>query len=475
MKPTIAYAALLVTFLVGVPAFAQSRFPLTEWTVPTANSQPTSIAINPEGFVWFVESRAKKIARLDPSTNTVTEWPVPFPAFGLGSEFSKTFFAADGQVFFNSCCSFGAIFRFNPLSGELRWWPYSRNDPNSIAFDASDPDNPLVWIFGVLPPLARLDPAKNEAEEFDSRGFLTRIEGEVEVDSDGVLWVAGQAALARLDPNSKSLTRYGTRCLDPGCMFPVGPDTFGIKIDDDGQIFVTEPQANKIGRVDPMASTITEYSVPTPNASPSRIDIGPSIYFTEPAVSKLGRLDPSEEEGKATDLVATTREVSSPFARPRAPTAVAVTGVDNVVTPTQTSVTSTVAGGFEEFNVASSLTDIAVAGCSVFFAERSDFLSEQGNKIGLLQTSPEKPMKKLREKVARLKKAKSPHKAETESLEAKLDEAEYFFSIQNAGGAGVVLQSLIDEVGQLLQAGSVPAKEARFIKKDALMVKNFCR
>ncbi len=37
---------------------------ITEFTVPTSNSQPQGIASGPDGALWFTESGASKIGRL---------------------------------------------------------------------------------------------------------------------------------------------------------------------------------------------------------------------------------------------------------------------------------------------------------------------------------------------------------------------------------------------------------------------------
>ena len=53
---------------------------LTEWTIPTADGLPTSLALDPSGnCCWFVESSGNKVAHLDPSTDTFREWTIPTP------------------------------------------------------------------------------------------------------------------------------------------------------------------------------------------------------------------------------------------------------------------------------------------------------------------------------------------------------------------------------------------------------------
>jgi virginiamycin B lyase len=48
---------------------------IKEYLIPTADSQPAGIAVSPDGGVWFVEQKAKKLSRFDPVTETFREYP----------------------------------------------------------------------------------------------------------------------------------------------------------------------------------------------------------------------------------------------------------------------------------------------------------------------------------------------------------------------------------------------------------------
>jgi hypothetical protein len=45
--------------------------------VPTANSEPIAITKGPDGNLWFAEQDGEKIGRIDPSTDEITEFPIP--------------------------------------------------------------------------------------------------------------------------------------------------------------------------------------------------------------------------------------------------------------------------------------------------------------------------------------------------------------------------------------------------------------
>ena len=61
----------------------------------------------------------------------------------------------------------------------------------------------------------------------------------------------------------------------------------------DGNVWFTEPNANRIGRVTP-AGVVSEFSVPTANSYPSGIVTGPdgNLWFTEFAGNKIARITP---------------------------------------------------------------------------------------------------------------------------------------------------------------------------------------
>jgi virginiamycin B lyase len=63
----------------------------------------------------------------------------------------------------------------------------------------------------------------------------------------------------------------------------------------DGNLWFTEPQANKIGRVTP-AGDFTEYVVPTADSYPRAIALGPdgNLWFTESRAKKIGRIAPPQ-------------------------------------------------------------------------------------------------------------------------------------------------------------------------------------
>lgn len=63
----------------------------------------------------------------------------------------------------------------------------------------------------------------------------------------------------------------------------------------DNYMWFTESGSNKIGKISPQSGKITEYNIPTENASPDAIAAGPdnNMWFTESGCNKIGKITPA--------------------------------------------------------------------------------------------------------------------------------------------------------------------------------------
>jgi virginiamycin B lyase len=89
----------------------------------------------------------------------------------------------------------------------------------------------------------------------------------------------------------------------------------GITVGGDGNLWFTENGGHKIGRITPEGA-ITEFPVPTPNAGPDGIGLGPdgNVWFAERDAGQVGRITP---HGVVTEFSGFPSD-----ARPLAPTIV---------------------------------------------------------------------------------------------------------------------------------------------------------
>lgn len=135
-----------------------------QYTMPTPLSFPVGVRTAPsDGSIWVGESLGMKIARINPTTGQITEWPLlgvnglltgllgggignPLPSVGPIAE------GSDGNIYFS--VSFPAavglgnqIGRFNPDTGEVTMWPTPSIASYPCDINVHQPG--AVW-FGLL-------------------------------------------------------------------------------------------------------------------------------------------------------------------------------------------------------------------------------------------------------------------------------------------------------------------------------------
>ncbi len=156
-----------------------------------------------------------------------------------------------------------------------------------------------------------------------------------------------------------------------------GSTPFGFVNGPDGAIWFTEINTSKIGRISTSGS-LTEYAIPTPNASPQDITVGSdgALWFTETG-SKIGRITTS---GVVT-------EFNLPIATANYGANQIVNGPDGALWFTESNVGGigrmTTAGVYSQYN----LPPVNAAGITVGPDGALWFTESGGNKIGRLTTS----------------------------------------------------------------------------------------
>jgi virginiamycin B lyase len=146
----------------------------TRYTMPT--SFPVGVRTASDGSIWVGESLGMKIARIDPATDHITEYPLAGPAGILTSILDglsqgsvgnplpspgPVAQGSDGNIYisvgFPAATGLGyQIARFNPQSGDVAMWP----TPSSASYPCDiNPHQPGAIWFGLLTPnkIGRLD------------------------------------------------------------------------------------------------------------------------------------------------------------------------------------------------------------------------------------------------------------------------------------------------------------------------------
>ncbi len=250
--PVFLIVVAVAAVMADLAATASAQVAPTEWSIPTASSQPANLALDTVGNVWFTEFGANNIGRVNPN-GVFSEYGVPTASsqpWGIVVDPSNTVW-------------------FTETAG------------NKIGHQA-----PGGGPFGQdNVPTANAQP----------RGLA--------LDSSGNVWFAESNAsnIGKFVPSNSQFTEYGipTSSSQP----------WGVAVDSSGNIWFTERSSNKIGKMTP-GGQFSEFSIPTSNSQPTgiAIDASGNIWFAEYDGSKIGMMNPS---GNFTEY-ATTNQGSRP-------------------------------------------------------------------------------------------------------------------------------------------------------------------
>jgi virginiamycin B lyase len=254
---------------------------ITEFLVPTANSNPGAVTVGPDSYLWFTESDGNKIGRID-AQGHVTEFLVPTPSSRpVGIEAGP-----DGYLWFTEYdrSQIGRI----SIDGHIREFALqSGHKPHVIT---SGPDGALWFTVAIFDQNNVL--SGSSIGRIDSTGHITEVglptaTSEpccvITTGHDGALWFA--------EYRTSSIGRITTDGQISEIRIPT-PDSApdGLTKGPGNTMWLVECAGNKIGRIGDH-NQIDELSLPTPNACPSDITLGSDgkLWFTESYSNKIGR------------------------------------------------------------------------------------------------------------------------------------------------------------------------------------------
>jgi streptogramin lyase len=184
----------------------------------------TTVALDPEGVLWFTLGAANAIGRIDPDGTGFEQFPIPTPE----SSPRIISYGADGNMWFSEHAT-GKIGRITP-------------DGVIAEFALSSPDSQ---------PRA------------------------IALAADGNIWIGLYAAgkIGRITPDG-TVTEFPIPTPDSGPRaLAAGPD---------GNVWFSEFRTSRIGRITP-SGVVTEFVLPRPNSGPGDITVGAdgNLWFVE--------------------------------------------------------------------------------------------------------------------------------------------------------------------------------------------------
>lgn len=303
---------------VAIPAGAQT---VTEYAIPTANSDPLRITLGPDGNLWFTEFAVHKIGRITPA-GVITEFPIPnSPSYPTG-----ICAGPDANLWFTGIRFPGMIRRITTSGVFLPAFPINPSGYGSAGI-APGADGNLWFGESNVNKIVRMTTGGAYVEFPVPAGSSAPT--AIAAGPDGALWFTEQAAdkIGRVTtagvvtdfpiPTPNSVPRDIAAGADGNLWFTEAAtaiDTIGrittagvitefllpslrgvnfIAAGPDGNLWFTEPHAftSQIGRITP-GGVVTEYLTLSGDAQPAGITAGPdgAMWFVEPGANKIGRI-----------------------------------------------------------------------------------------------------------------------------------------------------------------------------------------
>jgi streptogramin lyase len=300
---------------------------ITEFQLPPLSSGgslgATAITAGPDGNVWYADPVRSAVGRISPSGQVTEFTTVGNPAGAITA-------GPDGNLWFVGDSIGGGVGRITS-AGQVSEFALPDAFSQPVAITAGPDGN--VWLTADLYPtgevVGRVTPA-GQITEF-SIPVPPAVSGRVfgiTAGPDGNLWFLHDGILARITPAGQITDHVADGV---GVAVTAGPDgnlwtagtlfntqtgdvlggyvdrisltgsvtTFSlsgansppasIRPGPDGNLWFTEPGANRIGRITP-AGQITLFAAPTAGSRPTAITAGPNgnIWFTEAASRQIG-------------------------------------------------------------------------------------------------------------------------------------------------------------------------------------------
>jgi RHS repeat-associated protein len=251
---------------------------VTEYPIPTSNSQPFGIAAGPDGNMWFSENNMNKIGKITTS-GAISEYTIPSSASKPGVITA----GPDGNMWFVETGT-GKIGKITP-SGAITEYTIPANGEGAAA--------PWGLITGSDGALWFTDDTHNAIGRITTSGAISEYPlptgsaepTQIAAGADGALWFAEFVGnkIGRITTGGH-ITEYSGLTSGSGPLW--------ITSGADGNLWFTEYWANKVASINPQSTTIHQYTAPTGSSGLYGIASGPdgNIWLAENAVSQVANV-----------------------------------------------------------------------------------------------------------------------------------------------------------------------------------------
>jgi virginiamycin B lyase len=272
-----------------IPTNATSGAQITEFAIPTVAAQPFGITSGPDGQIWFTEQGANKIGHM-PVTATsgsdISEIALPNP----GSVPTGITAGSDGALYFaeqvgrvgripTNATSTSAITEITVTAANANPFAMSTAADGSIWFT-----EPGLTVNSV----AHMPVGATLASQITSITIPTAGSSPVGIAPGA----AGSMIVSELNTRKIASVPFGATVTSQIAEFSTGTaQPYQTVLGPDGAIWFAEVTGGKIGRI-ATDGTLLEFTPPTLGAELTGITTGPdgAIWFTEFGQGKVGKI-----------------------------------------------------------------------------------------------------------------------------------------------------------------------------------------
>src|SRR6266849_1049063 len=254
-----------------------------EYDVSGSKGLPWSAAPDKDGNFWMpYYGRGNEVARLNPKTGEVKHFLLPFEeTAGVHSVVP----APDGTVYFTEF-ALNRLAKLDPSTGKITEFPDSlklpdrRADKHTVRVDAKG----NLW-FCVLQKdgkIGKIDAKTEKVTQWSppTQGTPQRLA----IDSDGIVWFGERTGhkIGRFDPKTETFKEYPL----PG----PAATPYAIIVGKDNGIWYASTDQDLIGRLDPNTGKVIEYPFPHSEAMMREffLDAQGRIWFATPTNNRVG-------------------------------------------------------------------------------------------------------------------------------------------------------------------------------------------
>lgn len=252
---------------------------VTEYLIPSAGASPAGCAFGPDGRLYFSEQNTFKVGAFDPSTTTFTEWDVPTPNQGMAGIAFDSNGNANIMITVNSAIQrmttsgvfIGAVDLGLTGTGSTKY-PHGPSYCGGYVWFVENKNNRVARLStsGVF----------NEypLPQGSSQPFSTAC------NQDGGVYFTEYNVdkIGRVDMTTLKISQWNALSLNAKPM--------GIATGYDGNIYFAESNVNKLAKMTPGGTSMTEYNVPITGSLPNKVTpcFSSEVCFSERGASYMG-------------------------------------------------------------------------------------------------------------------------------------------------------------------------------------------